>query len=86
MWSARYSCQTITQKAQLVSILVNEPEEEEEMTKAQLVARIREGLEEVKLCKQGKITFQSAKDLLDELYASEQCRGGATRKGKRSDD
>jgi hypothetical protein len=56
------------QKAKLVSILVNESEEEEEeMTKAELVARIREGLEEVKLYKQGKITFQSAEDLLNEL-------------------
>jgi hypothetical protein len=56
------------QKAKLVSMLANEPEAEPgEMTKAELVARIREGLEEVKLYKEGKITFQSGKDLLNEL-------------------
>ena len=54
------------QKAKLVSILAVK-EAEEEMTKAELVARIKEGLEEVKLYKEGKIKFQSARELLDEL-------------------
>lgn len=54
------------QKAKLVSILAVE-EAEEEMSKAELVARIKEGLEEVKLYKEGKIKFQSARELLDEL-------------------
>jgi hypothetical protein len=54
------------QKAKLVSILAVE-EAEEEMTKVELIARIKEGLEEVKLYKEGKIKFQSARELLDEL-------------------
>jgi hypothetical protein len=54
------------QKAKLVSILAVE-DHEEEITKAELVARIREGLEEVKLYKEGKIKLQSARELLDEL-------------------
>lgn len=54
------------QKAKLVSILAVE-EAEEEMTKAELVARIKEGLAEVKLYKEGKTKFQSARELLDEL-------------------
>jgi hypothetical protein len=57
------------QQAKLVSILVKENgiEEEEEMTKAELVARIKEGLEEVKLYKEGKIKLQSAREFLNEL-------------------
>jgi hypothetical protein len=54
------------QKAKLASILAIE-ETEEEITKAELVARIKEGLEEVKLYKEGKIKLQSARELLDEL-------------------
>ena len=54
------------QKAKLASILAKETDEEE-ITKAELVARIKEGLEEVKLYKEGKIKFQSARELLDEL-------------------
>lgn len=56
------------QKAKLVSLLVNEPEEEkDEMTKAELVARIREGLEEVKLYKQGKIKLQTLEEFLNDV-------------------
>jgi hypothetical protein len=40
---------------------------EEYITKEEIAARIKEGLEEVKLYKEGKIKFQSAKDFLDEL-------------------
>ena len=54
------------QRAKLVTILAKETDEEE-ITKAELVARIKEGLEEVKLYKEGKIKFQSAKELLGEL-------------------
>lgn len=56
------------QKAKLVSILVNEPDEkEDEMTKAELVARIREGLEEVKLYREGKIKLQTLKEFLNDV-------------------
>lgn len=56
------------QQAKLVSILVKENIiEEEEMTKAELVALIKEGLEEVKLYKEGKIKLQSAREFLNEL-------------------
>ena len=54
------------QKAKLATILAKETDEEE-ITKAELVARIKEGLEEVKLYKEGKIKFQSARELLNEL-------------------
>lgn len=54
------------QKAKLVTILAKESSEEE-MTKAELVARIKEGLAEVKLYKEGKVKFLSARELLDEL-------------------
>lgn len=54
------------QKAKLVTILATESSEEE-MTKDELVARIKEGLAEVKLYKEGKMKFQSARELLDEL-------------------
>ena len=54
------------QKAKLATILAKETAEEE-ITKAELVARIKEGLEEVKIYKEGKIKFQSARELLDEL-------------------
>ncbi|WP_435355062.1 hypothetical protein [Emticicia sp. SJ17W-69] len=55
------------QKAKLVSILVKEREEEEEMTKAELVARIKEGLEEVKLYKEGKIKLRTLKEFLEDV-------------------
>ena len=58
------------QKSKLASILEKDIEDEQKeafITKSELVSRIREGLEEVKLYKQGKIKFQSARDLLNEL-------------------
>jgi hypothetical protein len=55
------------QKVKLATILTKETEEEDTMTKAELVARIKEGLEEVKLYKEGKVKFQSAREFLDEL-------------------
>ena len=54
------------QRAKLATILAIETEEVE-ITKTELVARIKEGLEEVKLYQEGKIKFQSARELLDEL-------------------
>ncbi|MBC7406851.1 MAG: hypothetical protein H7339_00525 [Arcicella sp.] len=55
------------QKSKLASILEKDIQEEEFITKSELVARIKEGLEEVKLYKQGKVEFQSARELLNEL-------------------
>jgi hypothetical protein len=57
------------QKAKLVSILVkeNEVEEEEEMTKAELIANIKEALEEVKLHKEGKIKLRTLKEFLEDV-------------------
>lgn len=40
---------------------------EEGNTKEEILEGIKEGLEQVKLYKQGKIKLKSAKDLLDEL-------------------
>ena len=54
------------QKAKLVSILVKE-NEEEEISKAEIIAKIKEGLEEVKLYKQGKIKLQPLREFLEEL-------------------
>ncbi|MCF2446355.1 hypothetical protein L0657_20520 [Dyadobacter sp. CY345] len=52
------------QRRELATILVNE---DENITKKQLVAKIKEGLEEVKLYKEGKVTLQSAREFLNEL-------------------
>jgi hypothetical protein len=47
------------QQAKLVSILVKENgiEEEEEITKAELIASIKEGLEEENFIKKGKLSY-----------------------------
>ena len=42
-------------------------DDEPALTKEQLIADVKEALEEVKLYKQGKIQLQSARDLLNEL-------------------
>ena len=42
-------------------------EEEEFITKEEVVAKIKEGLEEVKLYKAGKIELRSAREFLNEL-------------------
>ena len=55
------------QKSKLASILKKDIQEEEVITKSEIVARIKEGLEEVKLYEQVKVEFQSARDLLNEL-------------------
>ncbi len=55
-----------SQKAKLVSILV-ERETEEVITKAELVAQIKEGLEEVKLYKEGKKQFRTLKEFLADV-------------------
>lgn len=44
-----------------------EEEDEQPLTKQQLLADVKEALEEVKLYKQGKVQLQSARDFLDEL-------------------
>lgn len=51
------------ERAKLASILV----EDDVMTKEELVSKIKEGLEEVKLYKEGKIKLKSARELLNEL-------------------
>jgi hypothetical protein len=55
------------QRAKLATILTKETEEEDTMTKAELVARIKEGLEEVKLYKEGKIKFRTLKEFLEDV-------------------
>jgi hypothetical protein len=52
------------EKSKLIALL---QEEEEYMTKEELVERIKEGLEEVKLYKEGKIKFKSAREFINEL-------------------
>ncbi len=42
-------------------------EDEPALTKEQLIADVKEALEEVKLYKQGKVQLQSARDFLNEL-------------------
>jgi hypothetical protein len=54
------------QKAKLVSILAIE-EAEEEITKAELVAQIKEGLEEVKLYKEGKKQLRTLTEFLADV-------------------
>lgn len=44
-----------------------EADDEPELTKEQLLADVKEALEEVKLYKQGKIKLKSAREFLDEL-------------------
>ena len=51
------------QKDQLVAMLMKK----EEITKEEVIAKIKEGLEEVKLYKQGKIKLQPLKEFLEEL-------------------
>ncbi|GAB4037700.1 hypothetical protein [Spirosoma gilvum] len=46
-------------------------DEEPELTKEQLLADVKEALEEVKLYKQGKVKLQSARDFLKELNSEE---------------
>lgn len=53
------------EKTKLIALL--QEEEEEHMTKEELVERIKEGLEEVKLYKEGKIKFKSAREFINEL-------------------
>jgi lysyl-tRNA synthetase class I len=55
------------QKVKLATILTKETEEEDTMTKAELVARIKEVLEEVKLYKEGKVKFRTLKEFLDDV-------------------
>jgi hypothetical protein len=52
------------QRIELAAILVDG---DESMAKEQLVAKIKEGLEEVKLYKAGKIKLQSLEEFLNEL-------------------
>lgn len=52
------------QRRELATILINE---DENITKKQLVAKIKEGLEEVRLYKEGKVTLQSGREFLNEL-------------------
>lgn len=54
------------QKAKLVTILATESSEEE-MTKAELVNQIKEGLEEVKLYKEGKKQLRTLKEFLADV-------------------
>ena len=42
-------------------------EDEPPLTKQQLIADVKEALEEVKLYRQGKVQLQSARDFLNEL-------------------
>jgi hypothetical protein len=53
------------QKAKLITLL--QEEEEEYMTKEELVERIKEGLEEVKLYKEGKIKLRTLKEFLADV-------------------
>ena len=54
------------QKAKLATILAKETDEEE-ITKAELVAQIKEGLEEVKLYKEGKKQLRTLKEFLADV-------------------
>lgn len=52
------------EKSKLIALL---QEEEEYMTKEELVERIKEGLEEVKLYKEGKIKLRTLKEFLADV-------------------
>lgn len=53
------------EKSKLIALL--QEEEEEYMTKEELVERIKEGLEEVKLYKEGKIKLRTLKEFLADV-------------------
>lgn len=53
------------QKAKLITLL--QEDEEEYMTKEELVEQIKEGLEEVKLYKEGKIKLRTLKEFLADV-------------------
>jgi hypothetical protein len=53
------------QKAKLITLL--QQDKEEYMTKEELVEQIKEGLEEVKLYKEGKIKLRTLKEFLADV-------------------
>lgn len=53
------------QKAKLITLL--QEDEEEYMTKEELVEQIKEGLEEVKLYKEGRIKLRTLKEFLADV-------------------
>ena len=53
------------QKAKLITLL--QEDEEEYMTKEELVEQIKEGLEEVKIYKEGRIKLRTLKEFLADV-------------------